>query len=717
METAKKKRRRNILFAIAAVLLIALLTALPFLLEKNQQREQSKASILSTKAKTGSIRKTLSGTGTLTEQDAEDVSVPTAVRVTEYLVENGQFVKQGDPVAMVDRISVMETISSFRETMEELETELETIRSGSDYTYISAPAPGRVKAVYASVGDSVQDVILKHGALAVMSLDGLMAVSFPAEAEVRIGQTVSVVLSDGTETPGRVETVIDGEATVTFSDKYGSIDETVTVQNAEGRRLGSGNLVVHSPWKAMATGGTVYSVYVEADRGISIYGTMLILSGTATGGNYEELAATHREYEDAMADLFRMYQDGILRAPCDGCVSGVDDSILELLSAEEDNQPTLSFLVNRETTVPPVFLSSDEENSDGSGNDGGAGDSGGSSEDGNGFEGGGSSDEEGTDPVLTVMYGAVTEMDEEKRTISVIWAGSTEKKEVELNTPYFVDDEESGEVKTGYYYNISCDQFNVVIKLESTLIPYIEESDKPSSTPGGGGFPGGGSGGQGGGMPSGAGGGGMTMSGAGSGGTGGSGGGGLPSGTQAAEEKVSSIETTTILSVTPHETVSVSITLDELDILYVHTGQKAQVTLDALQGQAFTGTITKVNTIASNEGGNSKYSAVVELERNGYMLGGMNASANITVEERDGVLLIPAEALTEQDCRSVVYTAYDSRTETLSSPVTVETGLSDGLQVQILSGLQEGDTVWYGYYDTMEIKGLSVSFPAGRPNP
>ena len=41
----------------------------------------------------------------------------------------------------------------------------------------------------------------------------------------------------------------------------------------------------------------------------------------------------------------------------------------------------------------------------------------------------------------------------------------------------------------------------------------------------------------------------------------------------------------------------------------------------------------------------------------------------------------------------------------------VKTGLSDGLQVQILSGLQEGDTVWYSYYDTLEIKGLPGGFP------
>ena len=202
---------------------------------------------------------------------------------------------------------------------------------------------------------------------------------------------------------------------------------------------------------------------------------------------------------------------------------------------------------------------------------------------------------------------------------------------------------------------------------------------------------------------------------------GGGGGAGFGSGKSSAgsateEESGYSTERTTILSVTPQETVSLTITIDELDILNVQSGQEAQVTLDALPGQSFTGVITEVNTTASNEGGNSKYSAIVELERTAYMLGGMNASANITVEERENALLVPAEVLTEQEGNPVVYTAYDAKTETLSDPVRVETGLSDGIQVQILSGLQEGDTVWYSYYDTLEIKGLSGTVPGGLSN-
>ena len=163
---------------------------------------------------------------------------------------------------------------------------------------------------------------------------------------------------------------------------------------------------------------------------------------------------------------------------------------------------------------------------------------------------------------------------------------------------------------------------------------------------------------------------------------------------------------TTILSVTPQDTMTVEITVDELDILSVRAGQEAAVTLDALKGQAFTGTITRVNTTSSNEGGNSKYTAEVELPRTAYMLGGMNASVNITVEERENVLLIPSASLTELDGKPAVYTAWDSRSEELQNLTVIETGLSDGQQVQVLSGLSEGELVWYRYYDKLESNGL-----------
>lgn len=50
-----------------------------------------------------------------------------------------------------------------------------------------------------------------------------------------------------------------------------------------------------------------------------------------------------------------------------------------------------------------------------------------------------------------------------------------------------------------------------------------------------------------------------------------------------------------------------------------------------------------------------------------------------------------------------MYRSYDEETEEFADPVMVTTGASDGEYVQILSGIAEGETVFYPYYDTLVI--------------
>ncbi len=169
------------------------------------------------------------------------------------------------------------------------------------------------------------------------------------------------------------------------------------------------------------------------------------------------------------------------------------------------------------------------------------------------------------------------------------------------------------------------------------------------------------------------------------------------------EESASSyaVSETELLTITPQDTMTVTITVDELDILSLEVGQTAQVTLDALPGQSFEGTVTTINTSGSNSGGSSKFTVDVTIDRNDSMLVGMNASVQITLSTTEGVLTIPEAALVEADSIVYVYTSYDEETDTLGDPVEVTTGLSDGENVEILTGLSEGDTYWYSYLDTV----------------
>ena len=65
------------------------------------------------------------------------------------------------------------------------------------------------------------------------------------------------------------------------------------------------------------------------------------------------------------------------------------------------------------------------------------------------------------------------------------------------------------------------------------------------------------------------------------------------------------------------------------------------------------------------------------------------------------MLTVPLVAVTEEGDRMLVYTAYNEETDELLSPVTVQTGVSDGTDVEIISGLALGDTYYYRYADAI----------------
>ena len=58
-----------------------------------------------------------------------------------------------------------------------------------------------------------------------------------------------------------------------------------------------------------------------------------------------------------------------------------------------------------------------------------------------------------------------------------------------------------------------------------------------------------------------------------------------------------------------------------------------------------------------------------------------------------------------------MYTGFDSEKRELLDPVEVELGVSDGQTVEIVSGLNEGDRVWYSYYETEALPILFAGVP------
>ncbi len=159
--------------------------------------------------------------------------------------------------------------------------------------------------------------------------------------------------------------------------------------------------------------------------------------------------------------------------------------------------------------------------------------------------------------------------------------------------------------------------------------------------------------------------------------------------TQGLQEQVTGFT----LAVQDHMILSVDI--DELDILSVEEGQEAEITMDAAEGETFTGTVTQVADSTSGSDGSAKYTVQIQVVKDERMRVGMSASATIVTEKRENVIAIPAEAVQERGREVFVYTQYDQESGRLSGEKEIQTGMSDGEKVEVTEGLEEGVVVYY----------------------
>ena len=128
--------------------------------------------------------------------------------------------------------------------------------------------------------------------------------------------------------------------------------------------------------------------------------------------------------------------------------------------------------------------------------------------------------------------------------------------------------------------------------------------------------------------------------------------------------------------------MTLEVSVDELDINSVEIGQEASVTFDAIEDKEFTGEVTEIGNTALVNGGVAKYTVSVSVPKDEEMKQGMNASATITIENRENVITIPVNALQEKGNKVFVYTEKDEDGN-LSGETEVTTGLSDGTTVEI----------------------------------
>ena len=492
LKKAKRRKRRRIIITVALVLALALLGgagAVAYLRGQVQSRlAQDTAEVKSSQAATGRISSTVSGSGSLSYLDFEDVTVPAGVTVEEVLISPGDILEAGEVIARVDVNSVMTALADIQTALEELDDQLNDAGSDAVSSYISAPVPGRVKRVLARKDDAVVDVMMEHGALALLSLDGLMAVT--VEADLEQGAAVTV-RSEGAAYSGTVESSVSGRSVVTLTDNGPVYGAQAEILDNAGTLLGTGTLEIHSPLAVTGYAGTVSWVSVSENQQVYSGTYLFSLTDTHYTVNYDNLLRTRSQKEEIMNRLLALLREGCVTAPIGGIVTAVSDPSA---GASEYTQ-------------------------------------------------------DGSEFILATMA--------------------------------------------------------------------------------------------------------------------------------------------------PKEQMSVSLAVDETDILSLELGQSAQVTVSSIGDDSYTGTVTEISKVGTTMSGVTQYTAVVTLDRDEKMLSGMTASVDIQIQGVDGVVLIPVEALHQTRDYAYVYTSYDENLKEYGGMKQVVTGTSNSKYVEIVSGLQEGDTVYY----------------------
>ena len=486
----KKQRRRKvvrtiiIVIAVIAVALVLLVLSLRRSVEKKFAAAEKE--VLTYEVKPGTIHTLVTGSGVLAQVDEEEIKVPAGVEIDEVFPEAGDLVTEGELLAKVDMASVMNTLSDTQSQLKTLDKSINSAKDDTASTSLTAGVSGRVKTIYAEIGDDVASCMAEHGALALLSLDGYLAVDIEAEGPSR-GNSVTVTRADGTIVSGVVEEARKGQLTVLVSDDGPLVDEEVLVSDNGGKTLGKGKLYIHSPLAVTGYAGIVSGIPTRENAKVSSGSGLFTLTDTKTSANYDALLRQREDLEETLMDLLTIYRDGAVLSKMDGLVSSV-------------------------------------------------------------------------------------EYDE--------------------------------------------DTFNSAVENQ-------------------------------------------------------------------------------ILTLYPQKQMSVTISVDETDILSLKEGQEAEIEVSSVSEDAFTGTVTEISKVADTSTGVTQYSAEVTLQREEGMLAGMTASVNVRIQGTENALIIPVDALHQNSASYYVYTAYDSEAHRYDGRVEVTIGMQNDDYVEITSGLKEGDTVYY----------------------
>lgn len=134
--------------------------------------------------------------------------------------------------------------------------------------------------------------------------------------------------------------------------------------------------------------------------------------------------------------------------------------------------------------------------------------------------------------------------------------------------------------------------------------------------------------------------------------------------------------------------------VDETDVGKVYLGQKARVKVDAFRDRFFPGEVMEIAPLGEEKDNVIGFEVKVSIsDPEGILKAKMSANAEIIIQEKKQVLLIPESAVIYNQERNTFADMYDPSVPELTRRVPIQVGISNGTVTEVESGLEERTVV------------------------
>ncbi len=153
-------------------------------------------------------------------------------------------------------------------------------------------------------------------------------------------------------------------------------------------------------------------------------------------------------------------------------------------------------------------------------------------------------------------------------------------------------------------------------------------------------------------------------------------------------------EATLVMTLGDVSEVYVKGKVDEADISKVYLGQPARIVVESLKEKKFEGKVTKISPLGVEKDNVTTFEVKVSIRNpSGELKANMTANAEILLEEKHKVLMIPETAVIYDKDRKTSIEIPDPKGEKGRRKIAAKLGISNGVKTELLGGLKEGDQV------------------------